>query len=250
MSTAAFAALSTATFKEWRRDKVGLFFNFLFPLLFLVIFGLLFHGEQYDGKSYVDIIGPGVMSWAVANGAVFGVAYWLVGWRRSDLLRLIRMTPTRVSSVLSSRYLVCLGSGVIQAAFFLGFAALPFLGLHLTVRSLLVVVPLIAGITAFAALGLLVGTYAPSPDAGAAIANSIVLPMAFLSGVFYPVEGMPGWLQNVSQALPMRHLIEGVSAAVAGESLGQVLISSSVLIGFAAFFAVFAGRLFRWSNKD
>lgn len=250
MSTATFTALSTATFKEWRRDKVGLFFHFLFPLLFLVIFGLLFHGQEYEGKTYVDVIGPGVMSWAVANGAVFGVAYWLVGWRRSDLLRLIRMTPTGVSSVLSSRYLVSLGSGVLQAIFFLGFATLPFLGLHLTWRSILVVVPLVAGITVFFTLGLLVGTYAPSPDAGAAIANSIVLPMAFLSGTFYPVAGMPHWLQTVSLAFPMRHLIDGVSAAVSGEEMSEILIPTAIMFGFALVFALFAGRLFRWSNKD
>ena len=250
MSTMAFTALSTATFKEWRRDKVGLFFSFAFPLVFLVIFGLLFHGESYNGKTYVDVIGPGVMSWAVANGAVFGVAYWLVGWRKSDLLRLVRMTPTGVPSVLSSRFLVSVVSGVIQAVFFLGFATLPFLGLHLAPRSVLVVFPLIAGIFAFAALGLLVGTYAPSPDAGAAIANTIVLPMAFLSGTFYPVSGMPQWLQTVSLAFPMRHFIDGVSAAVAGESIGKVLVPTAILLGFALVFSAFAGRLFRWSTKD
>lgn len=103
MSTATFTALSTATFKEWRRDKVGLFFNFLFPLLFPGYFWSALPWPGIRGKTYVDVIGPGVMSWAVANGAVFGVAYWLVGWRRSDLLRLIRMTPTGVSSGNSCR---------------------------------------------------------------------------------------------------------------------------------------------------
>lgn len=250
MSTIAFTALSTATFKEWRRDKVGLFFSFLFPLVFLVIFGVLFHGENYGGKTYVDIIGPGVMSWAVANGAVFGVAYWLVGWRTSDLLRLVRMTPTRVPSVLTSRFAVSIVSGVIQAVFFLGFATLPFLGLHLELRSALVILPLVAGILAFASLGLLVGTYAPSPDAGAAIANTIVLPMAFLSGTFYPVAGMPEWIQTVSLALPMRHLIDGAAAAVAGGSLRDVLVPTLILLGFAVLFSAFVGRMFRWSSKD
>lgn len=250
MSTAAFTALSTATFREWRRDKVGLFFSFLFPLTFLLIFGLLFHGQSYEGKTYVDVIGPGVMCWAVANGAVFGVGYWLVGWRKTDLLRLVRMTPTGVGAVLSSRYLVSLGSCLLQAVFFLAFATLPFLGLHLALHAVVLVVPLLAGISAFFALGLLVGTYAPTPDSAAAIGNTLVLPMAFLSGTFYPVAGMPGWLQQVSLAFPMRHMIDGVSAAIAGDSLDKVLIPSAVLAGFTVLFALFAGRQFRWSSKD
>jgi ABC-2 type transport system permease protein len=245
-----FAALSTATAKEWSRDKVGLFFSFLFPLVFLLIFGLLFQSESYEGRPYIDFIAPGVMCWAVANGALFGVAYSIMSWRQSHLLRLIRMTPTSVPTVLGSRFLVSVGSGLLQALFFLVIAVLPFLGLTLVPQAVVVLLPLFCGIVAFFALGLLVGTYAKSPEAVAAIGNIIILPMAFLSGTFYPVSGLPRWLQIVSEAFPLRHMIDGVSGVLSGARPAHAaLLPAVVLLGFAALFSAFATKLFRWSNE-
>ena len=245
-----FAALWKASAKEWSRDRIGLFFSFLFPLVFLLIFGVLFKDEAFEGEPYINTIAPGVLCWAIANGSLFGVAYSLVGWRQSQLLRLIRMTPTSVPTLLGSRFAVSVGSGLAQAAFFLVIAVLPFLGLTLAWQGVATLLPLLTGITAFFALGVLVGTYAPSPDAVAAIGNIIIMPMAFLSGTFYPVAGLPGWLQTVSQAFPMRHMIDGVSGVLSGSSpAGNALLPSLILVGFAAVFAVFATRLFRWSNE-
>lgn len=248
--TSQFAALSTATTKEWSRDKVGLFFSFLFPLIFLLIFGVLFKSQSFEGNPYIDFIAPGVLCWAVANGSLFGVAYSIMSWRKTQLLRLIRMTPTTVPTVLGSRYLVSIGSGLLQAVFFIVIAVMPFLGLTLAGQAAVVVLPLLCGITAFFALGLLVGTYAKSPDAVAAIGNVIILPMAFLSGTFFPVDGMPRWMQLFSEALPMRHMIDGVTGVLSGtKPATNVLLPSLILLGFTVLFGLCATKLFRWSNE-
>ena len=56
-------------------------------------------------------------------------------------------------------------------------------------------IPLIVvGTLAFLSIGLLAGSFAKTPEAAGAIANLIVLPMAFLSGAFFPLDGAPGWL--------------------------------------------------------
>ncbi len=65
------------------------------------------------------------------------------------------------------------------------------------------------GITAFLALGLVVGSLADTPEAVAAIANCVMVPMAFLSGSFYPEDLMPGWLQTSRRVLPLRYLNDG-----------------------------------------
>lgn len=93
----AYAALSQAGYRAYTRDKTTLFFTFAFPLLFLIVFGLIFQGQEVEesGKPYINYIAPGVLSWGVANAAVFGVGFTLMQWRRDDILRLVRMTPTR-----------------------------------------------------------------------------------------------------------------------------------------------------------
>ena len=92
----AYAALTQAGYRAYTRDRTTLFFTFAFPLLFLVVFGLIFRGQNVEesGRPYISYIAPGVLSWGVGNAAVFGVAFVLMQWRRDDLLRLIRMTPT------------------------------------------------------------------------------------------------------------------------------------------------------------
>src|SRR5579859_311816 len=120
-----FVALSLSTQRAFIRDKTSLFFTFVFPLVFLVVFGLIFHGQSLPGGGhYIGSIAPGVMAWGVANGAVFGVAFTLMNWRRTEVLQLIRMTPARTQTVLSSRFVVAVTIGLIQSVLFIGVALL------------------------------------------------------------------------------------------------------------------------------
>ncbi len=53
------------------RDKTTVFFTFAFPLVFLVLFGLIFQGQKVDGTGlqYINYIAPGVLSWGIGNAA-------------------------------------------------------------------------------------------------------------------------------------------------------------------------------------
>ncbi|MEV7681221.1 ABC transporter permease [Streptomyces sp. NPDC088341] len=248
----AYAALTGAGFRAQVRDKATLFFTFAFPLLFLVVFGLIFRGQEVaeTGRPYISYIAPGVMSWGVANAAVFGVAFTLMQWRRDDLLRLIRMTPTRLPAVLASRYVLALAVGAVQAVVFMAVAMLPLFGLELDGRWPLALPVLVLGITAFLTIGVVIGSYADTPEAVAAIANFLMVPMAFLSGSFLPLDMMPSWLQAVSRVLPLRYLNDAVSAALSGRGgLDDIATGCGGLIVFTVLFGALALKTFRWSNK-
>ncbi|AKL64875.1 ABC transporter permease [Streptomyces goshikiensis] len=248
----AYTALTAAGYRAQVRDKATLFFTFAFPLLFLVVFGLIFSGQDVEetGRPYISYIAPGVMSWGVANAAVFGIAFTLMQWRRDDLLRLIRLTPTPLTTVLASRYVLALAVGVVQAAVFVAVAMLPGFGLTLDGRWPLVLPALVLGITAFLAIGVIVGTYANTPEAVAAIANCLMVPMAFLSGSFLPLDMMPSWLRQVSRVLPLRYLNDAATGALTGSgSLATIGTGCAVLFGFALLFGAIGLKTFRWSNR-
>ncbi|WP_405977221.1 ABC transporter permease [Streptomyces sp. NBC_00158] len=249
----AYTALTAAGYRAQVRDKATLFFTFAFPLLFLVVFGLIFSGQDVEqsGRPYISYIAPGVMSWGVANAAVFGIAFTLMQWRRDDLLRLIRLSPTPLTTVLASRYVLALVVGVVQAAVFVAVAMLPGFGLELDGRWPLVLPALGLGITAFMAIGVIVGNYARTPEAVAAIANCMMVPMAFLSGSFLPLDMMPSWLRTVSQVLPLRYLNDAASGALTGTgSLASIGIGCAALAGFALLFGGIGLKTFRWSNQS
>jgi ABC-2 type transport system permease protein len=243
-------ALSLAIAKGYTRDMTSIFFTFAFPLIFLVVFGLIFSGQSVKGGlSYINYTAPGVLSWGVGNAAVFGVAFTLMNWRRDDILRLIWRTPTPLSSVLGSRYAIALGVGVVQSLLFTGVALLPPFRLHLASGWPAGIPVLLLGVTAFMALGLVVGSLANTPEAVAAIANCVMLPMAFLSGPFYPIALMPTWLRDVSRILPLRYFDDGLVNAFSGQSSWSSLgLNCGLLVAFTVLFAVIAAKTFRWSN--
>jgi len=345
----AFKTLSLAMFKGFIRDKVTLFFTFLFPLMFLVIFGLILRDvgadktkiavvgdgpivsalrdsgvlelQPYDDENaavqkvkdgdlpaalivrgqvldvrfaqsdqvksatvvgiingFVDkanvaatgqpprftfaaekvedaslkpiqFLTPGILSWGVAVSAVFGSALTLVSWRRKQVLRRIRLAPVSATSVLSSRILVSAGVALLQGAIFIGVASLPVFGLRLSGSWWLAIPLLLLGTIAFFALGMLVGAFAKTEEAASAAANIIVLPMAFMSGTFFPMDQAPAWLQAVSKVFPLRHMNDGMlDVLVRGKGIQALAVPSAILVGFALVVGFLASRVFKWEE--
>ncbi|WP_028661093.1 ABC transporter permease [Nocardioides insulae] len=246
----ATIALTTSSWRAYLRDKASLFFTFAFPLAFLVLFGAMYRDQELEGVPYVQYVASGVLSWGVANAAVFGTAFTLMQWRRDDLLRLIRLTPTRVPSVLGARLLITLAIAACQVALFIGVAMLPAFGLSPARTWPLLVPVLVCGVMAFLAVGALIGTYAETPEAVAAVSNILMVPMAFLSGAFIPLAAMPDYLQDISRVLPLTYLNEAAMAALNGTDAGAtVATSSAALLGFAVVFSLVLLRVFRWDAK-
>ncbi|MFF4895826.1 ABC transporter permease [Streptomyces sp. NPDC001068] len=247
----AYAALTRATYVASVRDRTTLFFTFAFPLAFLVLFGLIFRGQQVDGGlSSINYIGPGVLSWGVGNAAVFSVGFALMQWRRDDVLRLIWRSPTPLRTLLASRWTVAMGVALVQAVLFTAVALLPFFGLRLNGPWWAALPLLVLGVTAFLTMGLVVGSVADTPEAVAAIANIVMVPMAFLSGSFFPDDLMPGWLRTVAKVLPLHYLNDGLTDAMGGRGdLGDIGLDCAGLAVFAVVFGLIATRIFRWSNR-
>ncbi|MPY99606.1 MAG: hypothetical protein GEU97_16710 [Actinophytocola sp.] len=84
----------------------------------------------------------------------------------------------------------------------------------------------------------------------AATGAANVLPMAFLSRSFFPIDQVPQWLQTLSLAFPMRHLNEGMSAVlVRGQGFDAILLPAAILIGFTVVVGFVATRVFRWEDS-
>ncbi|MGW4107435.1 ABC transporter permease [Streptomyces sp. NPDC004976] len=249
----AYTALTGAGYRAQVRDRTTVFFTFAFPLIFLVVFGLIFQGRDVEesGLSYLSYTASGVLSWGVANAAVFSIGFTLMQWRVDDILRMIRMSPAPLSAVLGSRYVLALGVGLVQSVLFVGVAMLPGFGLVPASRWPLLIPVMVLGITTFLLLGVIVGSIADTPESVAGIANFLMLPMAFVSGSFFPLDAMPGWLQKVSLVMPLRYLNDAVSAALTGRGdLPDIGVGCLGLVVFAGLFGAVAVRTFRWTKTS
>lgn len=202
-----------------------------------------------DSLKAIQYVTPGLLSWAIAMGAAFGAAATLVTWREKRILRRLRLAPVALGSVVGARVGVSVAIALIQTAIFLVVASLPFFGLQLSAYWWMAIPLVVAGTLTFMAIGLVAGGLAKSAEAASGIANLIVLPMAFLSGSFIPLDAAPGWLQTLSNVFPLKHLNQGLlDVMVRGQGPLSVLPELGIVLAFGLVIGLIAMKVFRWDS--
>jgi ABC-2 type transport system permease protein len=207
--------------------------------------------SQVQDKSLkaIQYVTPGLLGWALASGAAFGSAITLVSWRQNKLLRRLRLAPVRTRDVVGARIGISVAIGLIQMAVFLLIARLPYFGLKLTHAWWMAIPLVVSGILAFMSIGLLVGAVAKTQQAATAIANLIILPMAFLGGAFLPLDFAPQWVRDASYAVPLSYLVNGMQDVMArGEGPAAALPAIGILLGFSLVVSAIAVGVFRWDD--
>ena len=207
--------------------------------------------ESLSGRAirYGDWLLPGVIGMNLMFSGLFGVGFVIVRYRKNGVLKRLRATPLGalefLFAQLLSRVLITL---VVSLLVFC--AAYWLLDVPLIGSGWLLLMIALAGGTAMASLGLLIAARLQNEELASGLLNLISLPMMFLSGVWFSLEGAPAWLQQLAARLPLSQIIEAARAVmlegagwqeVAGP-LGQVMVFALVCISLGAI-------LFKWSAK-
>jgi ABC-2 type transport system permease protein len=161
-----------------------------------------------DDLKYRDFLLTGMIALSIAQGGLFGMVD-MVEMRRRGLLKRLRMTPADMGLYGFSDMVMRLLFALVQLVLLsligvFGFGAT----LHLNLFSLAVV--FLCGSLSFNAMGYLISSFSKTNEAYMGIANIVSFLMMFLSGVFFPIESMPGWLQPVSGVLPLTYFVDGI----------------------------------------
>jgi ABC-2 type transport system permease protein len=228
----------------WRNPSAA-FFNFLLPLLFLAFFGAIFHGNQHD----LNVIVPGIAGMAVMSTTFSALAFNMTFLREQGVLKRIHGTPMPGSS-----YLIGIaGNAVTNTAVqitLITVAGRVFFGTGWPKDWFELVVFVVAGVVCFASLGVAFSHVIPNFDSAPAYVNAVFLPVIFVSGVFYDAAKAPGFIKGIAQALPLKHLIDGLSGAmVHGTSLGTNISALGVIAAWAVLGVALAVRGFSWESR-
>jgi ABC-2 type transport system permease protein len=201
-----------------------------------------------DSLQAIQYVTPGILGWAIASSGVFGAAFTLVQWRQKKLLRRLRLSPVGTPAIVTARVAVSMGLALLQTAIFLGLAT-AFFGLTLSAYWWMSIPVVLVGTLAFLAIGLVAGAVAKTAEAANLIANLVVLPMAFLSGAFIPLEFSPKWIQTIANIFPLKHLVTAMQdVMVRGKGPLSVLPEMGILLAFAAVLTTIALFAFRWDD--
>ena len=228
------------------RNRSAAFFNFLLPLIFLALFGAIVHGNQ----SELDVIVPGIAGMSVMSTTFTALAYNLTFLREQGVLKRIRGTPLPSGVYLGGLALNAVTNTAIQIAIVVVAGRL-FFNLGWPPHPLALVVFVIVGVAAFALLGVALSHAIPSFDSAPAVVNGVFVPVILISGVFFDVKHVPGFLRAIAQALPLEPLINGLSGGLVPRhgTLGGHLTALAVLGVWGVFGVILAVRGFSWEAR-
>jgi len=227
----------------WRNPSAA-FFNFLLPLLFLAGGGIILSGNQHDLNRLV----PAIAGMSVMSTTFTALAYNIVFLRERGVLKRIRGTPLPTISYFGGVAANAVTNTALQITIIV-LAGRAFFGIGWPHQWGSLIAFLLVGVVSLAALGVAFAHVIPNFESTAAYVNAVFLPVVFISFYVFDSKSAPGFLQNIADALPLKPLIDGLSAAlVTGSSLSGNLDALAVIGLWGIFGLCFAARGFSWER--
>lgn len=199
---------------------------------------------------YVDWVIPGVLGMNMMFGALFGVGYVIVRYRKNGVLKRIQATPVRayefLAAQVTSRLMIIVSANMIIFAGTNYFLDLTMLGSYFN----LLVVCILGGLSLIS-LGLLMAARTESEELAGGLLNMTTWPMMFMSGVWFSLDDTPIYMQKLAQCLPLTHLVNAAREIMLnGASLLDVKFNLLVMLVMTLVFLGSAALLFRWHRAS
>ncbi len=200
-------------------DKMRLVGAIVFPLLFLFVFGsglsnrMGFLGEGID---FTQFLFPGIIGMSVLMSS-FMAGISVVWDREFGFLKEVLVAPISRASVAVGKTLGAATIAMLQGILILLFA--PLIGVSFSVWTVLALLPLMFLLAAsMGSLGILIATRIRSMEAFQAVMQMMMFPMVFLSGVFFPLQGLPPWMNILVKINPASYGIAPLRQIILGAS--------------------------------
>ena len=237
------------------RNPPAVFFTVALPLMFLVIFNLLFgddeidrFGTQVSGSTFYV---PGIAALSVISAAYTNIAMMVSIARDNGLLKRTRGTPLPPWAFLFGKIVHATLVAVLLVAIVVAAGAL-FYDVDVPARTMpAFIVTLVVGAAAFCALGLAMTGLISNADAAPAVVNGSVLPLLFISDIFIPLQDAPGWLKALGGVFPVKHFSEALGTAFnpAETGAGFDFVALGVIAAWGVLGVLVAMRFFSWEPR-
>ena len=227
-------SLDRMLLRRWIRARVVLmlrnprvtFFTFVFPLMFLVIFSAINGDVMVPGASGGDVrfaqfYAPSIGIFGLTLACYTNVIFGLATARDERLLKRVRGTPLPMPTYLGSWLTGAMLLGMASVTLMIAVGVAAF-GVDLYPRLLpAAVVTLALGAASLAALGLAVATLVRNADQAGPVAQLTLLPLSFISGIWWPLDGAPDWITAIAHAFPLYHLVQAFDACFVPQTTGS-----------------------------
>ncbi len=208
-------SLLYGTYVIWYREMLRYIRNYryllaqlLFPLIIIVALGFGFGGivtMPMQGISYIQFLSSGILVFFVAGGAMGG-GFNLIEERKEGFLKVVIIAPISRFAIILGKIAARCSFSTLQVLVFAGiiatFAPVRFELLWLTVLSLILMSAI------FVCLGIIMACFLGDAEGYRMISGFFMFPIYFLSGIFFPVTSLPGWLEAIALVNPLTYAVD------------------------------------------
>lgn len=199
---------------------------------------------------YVEWVIPGILGMNIMFGALFGVGYVIVRYRKNGVLKRLAATPVTaiefLAAQVASRFIIVI---LTNTSILVG----SVIALDIEVQGswLSLIACLATGCITMICIGLIISSRTTNEELAGGLLNLITWPMMLLSELWFTLDKAPQWMQAIANILPLTHMVRAArQIMVDGAGFGDVWPSFAILIAVAVICLLAAATLFRWEQAS
>jgi ABC-2 type transport system permease protein len=235
------------------RRPETLFFTVFLPVIFLVLFEAIFGDETVDVSSDYSLVQstlqvPAFMAMGIVSASFVALAITMVNRRETGVFKRVRGTPAPAWVLILGQVVTALLIGILMVVVMLLIGSVGY-GVDVSLQHLpWLIAAVLVGAAVFSCLGMALAAITPSSEAAPPLANVVVLPLYFISGVFVPTAALPDWLKSIASVLPVAPFVDVITWPY--DPLAPAPWTSvAILLAWGLLGLVVAARLFRWMPR-
>ena len=215
------------------------------PIAVLQPYNVQTQGVVSGTPSYFDFIAPGIMAMTVMMSVMTGLPVAISQEKEIGTMDGMMVAPINRLSILLGKTMAQTARGLIQGVIIL-VLAIGIFGVAIQGSILLVFALLLLGVFSFVGLGIVITSFTKDQETAQMLMMTLMFPMMFLSGVFFPIQQMPWYMQDISKVLPLTYASSALrKVMVLGAGIPQISTELIILIGFGVIMIAIALPVFR-----
>lgn len=232
--------------KLFLREKEALFWTLAFPVFMIVIFGLIWKDEAWDGIPTIGYLLPGIIVMAVMTTCIVSTATGVVEDREKGIFRRLSLTPLKRQTLIGGQIVNRYSIVLVQTALLIA-VGIAFFGATIGGNLLLFWAVLTLGAISFLALGFALAALIKNEKGAHPVSMIVFFSLMFLGGCFFPIEQMPEFVHPICEALPSLHLNDALRMiAIENAGISDVWREIPLLLGWLGGCSALAVKFFRW----
>lgn len=237
----------TAMGKQWAAYNLNVKYHISVSQAQAMIqpYNVQFTGIVPGNPNYFQFVAPGIISMVVMMSLMTGLPHAISYEKDVGTLDGMLVAPTSRLSIILGKVLAQTVRGVVQATIIFVLAVLLF-GVVVYGNLLLVAGLILLSVFSFVGLGILITSFTDKEETATMVMMTLMFPMMFLSGVFFPIQQMPWFMQDIAQVLPLTYATTALrKVMVLGADVSAVFTEIVVLLGFGVVLLAIAVPMFR-----